>query len=187
MKEILRGVCGAIGIAVAGVAAAADINVPVPGRVVVSPVATAQGFDWSRSYARVQLGTWFEFDPLTFHSVRVTATLGRNFVLGDRFVLGAEAGGGFYASATNGLFLDAMATGRAGVLISDRVLAYATAGFGFDSHPATGGPFMIVGGGVELALRPDLALQAETIGFRYLGDPFSFASATVGVSWYFGR
>lgn len=171
-----------------GAALAADVIPPVqPGTIVVPAAPVDAGFDWSRFHAGVQAGAWFETDPAAFHSVRGAAMLGRNVVLGQRVLVGAEAIGGFYVNAADGLLFDAMAMGRAGLMLTDRVLAYGTVGFGYDFDTVTGGAFMVAGGGVEVGVAANLGVRSEVVAFRYFGAPFNFVSGTVGVSWYFGR
>ncbi|MCW5713800.1 MAG: hypothetical protein KIT43_04705 [Bauldia sp.] len=186
MKTTVATLLGALGILAANAVSAADIAVPsMPGPVVVVvPVET--GFEWNRFFAGVQGGAWYELDPGAFDSFRGATMVGRNIVLGDRFVVGAEAVGGFYYTAAEGIFFDTMGMARAGILLGDRALAYGTIGIGFDFAPL-GGAFMVAGGGVEVGAGVNLGVRSEILAFRYLGEPVSFISGTVGLSWYFGR
>jgi len=188
MKNTAAAIMGAIGILAAGAASAADIAMPaMPGPVVVSPsVPVDAGFNWNRFYGGLQGGVWIDLAPRTIHSVRGAAMVGRNVVLGDRLVVGAEAIGGGYFTPDYGIFFDVMGMARAGILLGDRVLAYGTVGIGYDFGPDDEA-FMVAGAGVELSVRSNLGIRSEVLAFRYLGDPFSFVSATVGLSWYFGR
>lgn len=174
----------------AGAASAADLVIPPPpGPVVVAEPAKQAGFDWDRFYGGIQGGAWFSFGlydtDFAFDTVRAAAIIGRNIAIGNRMVVGVEAVGGFYIYPGEVIF-EAYGIGRVGVLLGDRALMYGAAGLGYDFDPVGGGPFMVLGGGLEVGVLGQLSVRAETLALRYPSESFSFLSTTMGFVWHFG-
>ncbi|MDF2982283.1 MAG: hypothetical protein K0Q69_2055 [Devosia sp.] len=143
--------------AMAGAATASDlISVPVASSDVAVPVAT--GFDWSGFYAGV-------YGVVQSSPVRGTE-VGAGIV--DFFLVGGEV-------ALHGLTGDTIdtaygqVTGRGGLLVTDDLLAYASAGYGMELS-GTGERDFLAGGGIEYAVTDDISINAEYLrGFALEG------------------
>ena len=139
----------------AGAAAASDlITVPVGSKDVAVPVAT--GFNWSGFYAGVY-GV-VQSSPARGSEVGAGIEAGVNAQL-DFFLVGGEV-------ALHGLTGDTIdtaygqVTGRGGVLVTDDLLAYASAGYGMDLS-GMGERDFLAGGGLEYAVSDDISINAE--------------------------
>lgn len=166
---------GAVLAAMSGAAAASDlITVPVGSSEVAMPVAA--GFDWSGFYAGVY-GV-VQSSPERGTEVGAGIVAGVNAQL-DFFLVGGEV-------ALHGLTGDTIdtaygqVTGRGGVLVTDDLLAYASAGYGMELS-GTGERDFLAGGGLEYAVTNDISLNAEYLrGFDLDGgnakDQFSLGA-----------
>ena len=166
---------GALLAITAGAAAASDlITVPVGSSDVAMPVAT--GFDWSGFYAGVY-GV-VQSSPGRGTEVGAGIEAGVNAQL-DFFLVGGEV-------AIHGLTGDTIdtaygqITGRGGVLVTDDLLAYASAGYGMELS-GTGERDFLAGGGLEYAVSDDISINAEYLrGFDVEGgnpkDQFSLGA-----------
>ena len=159
----------------AGAATASDlITVPMGSSEVAVPVAA--GFDWSGFYAGV-------YGVVQSSSARGTE-VGAGIAAGvyaqfDFFLVGGEV-------ALQGLTGDTIdtaygqITGRGGVLVTDALLAYASAGYGMDLS-GLGERDFLAGGGLEYAVTDDISINAEYLrGFDLEGgnpkDQFSLGA-----------
>lgn len=159
----------------AGVATASDlITVPVGTSEVAVPVAS--GFDWSGFYAGV-------YGVVQSNPVRGTE-LGAGIAAGvnaqfDFFLVGGEV-------ALHGLTGDTIetaygqVTGRGGLLVTEDLLAYASAGYGMELS-GTGERDFLAGGGLEYAVTDDISVNAQYLrGFDLEGgtpkDQFSLGA-----------
>lgn len=166
---------GAMLAATAGVGMASDlITVPVGSSAVAVPVAT--GFDWSGFYAGV-------YGVVQSSQVRGTE-VGGGIAAGvnaqlDFFLVGGEV-------ALQGLTNDTIdtaygrVTGRGGLLVTEDLLAYASAGYGME-FGGTGERDFLAGGGIEYAVTDDISINAEYLrGFDLEGgnakDQFSLGA-----------
>lgn len=161
--------------ATAGAATASDlITVPLGSSEVAVPVAS--GFDWSGFYAGVY-GV-VQSSPVRGTEVGAGIAAGVNAQF-DFFLVGGEV-------ALHGLTGDTIdtaygqVTGRGGVLVTDNLLAYASAGYGMDLTGA-GEADLLAGGGLEYAVTDDLSINAEYLrGFDLEGgnpkDQFSLGA-----------
>jgi len=162
--RVVTGIaCAAVLAALTGTASAADaITVPLdPDNSV--PVAEHR-FDWSGFYAGM------------FGSVRQGTQAGGQLGVGINaganaqlsiVLVGAEVTlqglGGERLETAYGEVL-----GRGGLVLTDEVLLYAAAGYGWDL--AGGGSGALAGGGVEFAVTDDISLRAEYLrGFDTTG------------------
>jgi outer membrane immunogenic protein len=150
------------------------ITVPVGSSEVAVPVAT--GFDWSGFYAGVY-GV-VQSSPVRGTEVGAGIAAGVNAQF-DFFLVGGEV-------ALHGLTGDTIdtaygqVTGRGGVLVTDDLLAYASAGYGMELS-GTGERDFLAGGGLEYAVTDDISLNAEYLrGFDLEGgnakDQFSLGA-----------
>lgn len=158
-----------------GAATASDlITVPLGSSEVAVPVAS--GFDWSGFYAGVY-GV-VQSSPARGAEVGAGIAAGVNAQF-DFFLVGGEV-------ALHGLTGDTIdtaygqVTGRGGVLVTDNLLAYASAGYGMDLT-GTGEADLLAGGGLEYAVTDDLSINAEYLrGFDLEGgnpkDQFSLGA-----------
>ncbi|HEV2518238.1 MAG TPA: porin family protein [Devosia sp.] len=159
----------------AGVATASDlITVPVGTSEVAVPVAS--GFDWSGFYAGV-------YGVVQSNPARGTE-LGAGIAAGvnaqfDFFLVGGEV-------ALHGLTGDTIetaygqVTGRGGLLVTEDLLAYASAGYGMELS-GTGERDFLAGGGLEYAVTDDISVNAQYLrGFDLEGgnpkDQFSLGA-----------
>jgi len=176
MRLSLRLVlAGAVLAASTAAAVASDlITVPVGTSEVAVPVAT--GFDWSGFYAGVY-GV-VQSSPLRGTEVGAGIAAGVNAQF-DFFLIGGEV-------ALHGLTGDTIdtaygqVTGRGGLLVTDDLLAYASAGYGMELS-GTGERDFLAGGGLEYAVTDDISVNAQYLrGFDLEGgnakDQFSLGA-----------
>jgi len=166
---------GAVLGATAGAATASDlITVPVGASEVAVPVAT--GFDWSGFYAGVY-GV-VQSSPARGTELGGGIAAGVNAQL-DFFLVGGEV-------AIHGLTGDTIdtaygqVTGRGGLLVTEDLLAYASAGYGMELS-GTGERDFLAGGGLEYAVTDDISVNAQYLcGFDLEGgnakDQFSLGA-----------
>lgn len=159
-------------------ARAADIYVPPP-----IPVAEPTGFDWNGFYAGVGIGYEGWSGAGTSDTLLLGGELGFNTTF-DRLLLGFEASAAPYYLIDEGevawrVGVDA----RFGVLATDSVLLYASAGVEYDSLYQTYGT---VGLGAEFGLTDSVSVD---LGYDYVWDVDDPGSAAhrVGASvlWHF--
>ena len=158
-----------------GLARAADpIVVSVQSQPEGIPVAGAP-VDWSGFYAGIYGIAAGDRDDGT--GLGLGVDLGVN-TQGDVVLIGAEVA----LQATTGESLDTaygQVTGRAGLLLTDEVVIYAAAGYGFELGGSAGD--VLAGGGVEMAVSDSLSLRAQYLrGFASDGledrDQFTFGA-----------
>jgi outer membrane immunogenic protein len=149
-----------------GVGTAAEpISVPVESGGVAVPLA-GEGFNWSGFYAGVygvaQRGG--ERDAEVGLGVEAGVNAQLNF-----FLVGGEV-------ALHGLISDTIdtaygrITGRGGVLVTEDLLAYVSAGYGI-ALTGTGETDALAGGGLEYAITDGISVNAEYLhGFAVEGD-----------------
>ena len=155
---------GALLATTVGAATASDlITVPLSTSEVAVPVAT--GFDWGGFYAGVY-GV-VQSSPARDTEVGAGIEAGVNAQL-DFFLIGGEV-------ALHGLTGDTIdtaygqVTGRGGLLVTDDLLAYASAGYGMELS-GTGERDFLAGGGLEYAVTDDISINAEYLrGFDVEG------------------
>jgi outer membrane immunogenic protein len=166
----------------AGSAAAADaITVPISGAGAVPVVSGNAKFDWNGFYAGVYGVVQGNSETDTQLGLGIDA--GVNAQL-DFFLVGGEV-------ALEGLTNDELDTaygkvlGKAGVILTDDVLVYASAGLGADLGGGTGTSNLLLGGGVELAVTDDLSVRAQYLhGFAVSGDNET-DQVTLGANFHF--
>jgi outer membrane immunogenic protein len=141
------------------------ITVPVQSSSVAVPVA-GEGFDWNGFYAGVYGVVQSSPARGTEAGAGIEAGVNAQF---DFFLVGGEV-------ALHGLTGDTIdtaygqVTGRGGLLITNQLLAYATAGYGLELS-GTGEKDFLAGGGLEYAINGDLSINAEYMrGFALDGD-----------------
>lgn len=153
-----------------GALAADAIGVPPPVAPIMPPVYDQGGFDWNGFYAGVSGGAQNEIVDGTT-SWTLGAQLGVNAAF-DFFLVGAEV-------AIDGVF-DTPDTyaygsvlGRAGIIITDELLAYGAAGYGTDFGAANGsGQHILAGGGLEFAATDDVTIRGQYLyGWDQSGNP----------------
>jgi outer membrane immunogenic protein len=155
---------GALLATTAGAATASDlITVPLSSSEIAVPVAS--GFDWGGFYAGVY-GV-VQSSPARGSEVGAGIEAGVNAQF-DFFLIGGEV-------ALHGLTGDTIdtaygqVTGRGGVLVTDDLLAYASAGYGMELS-GTGERDFLAGGGLEYAVSDDISINAEYLrGFDVEG------------------
>ncbi|WP_236884162.1 outer membrane protein [Devosia sp. A16] len=175
LQSLRLMLAGTVLAATAGASLASDlITVPVGSSEVAVPVAA--GFDWSGFYAGV-------YGVVQSSEVRGTEfgggiAAGVNAQL-DFFLVGGEV-------ALQGLTSDTIdtaygrVTGRGGILVTEDLLAYASAGYGME-FSGTGERDFLAGGGIEYAVTDDISINAEYLrGFDLEGgnakDQFSLGA-----------
>lgn len=174
---------------VCGTAFAADLILPSAPTVPYSAPIYDAGFQWDGFYAGVLGGAQFAG---TTNGV-VGGFIGTNFDVGNGFVAGLELSGDYIFRDTfrAGEFF---ASGRAGALVTDNVLAYAKAGVGYrttnNGGPAQGAMYSF-GGGLELAVTDAVTVRGEVLGQGFMGSgalnggaPVA-AKTTLGVAYHF--
>ncbi|WP_439601495.1 outer membrane protein [Devosia sp.] len=168
-------IAGALLAATAGGAVASDlITVRVGTSNEALPVAS--GYDWSGFYAGVYGVAQSSPERGTQVGAGIAAGVNAQF---DFFLIGGEV-------ALQGLTGDTIdtaygqITGRGGVLVTDALLAYASAGYGMDLS-GQGERDLLAGGGLEYAVTDDISINAEYLrGFNLDGgdgkDQFSLGA-----------
>jgi outer membrane immunogenic protein len=149
-------------------AIAADPVMPAP-TIIAPPPPTAPAFSWNRAYVGVYAGSWF------CCGVMGGVFAGKNFELGNRFVIGIEGMAGAYA----GPIFEAYLLARAGLLLGSRVLIYGGIGGGWDA-----GFVLAAQAGIELALGQSLSARVQGLFW----DPFGVPEYAIhgGLAWHFG-
>ena len=163
----------------AGLASAADlITVPLRSGNAEIPIADTR-FDWNGFYSGVYGAVQSSDNYGTQYGLGIEAGVNAQF---DFFLIGAEV-------ALQGLTGDALETtygqvlGRAGVVLTDDVLLYAAAGYGFDLGGSDAD--LLAGGGVEIAASDNVSLRAQYLhGFAQEGDNPK-DQVTLGANFHF--
>jgi outer membrane immunogenic protein len=141
------------------------------------PIYDDDGFDWNGFYAGVHGSA-----QLDGSDTRAGAgfDLGFNAAL-DLFLVGAEFSLNGLSDGTD-LTAYAQVLGRAGVIVTNDVLAYGAAGYGTD----LGGTddHVLLGGGLEFAVTDDVSLRGQYLyGLPVTGD--ATQQVTLGASFHF--
>jgi len=147
------------------VARAADaITIPVAGNGAAVPVAA--GFDWSGFYAGIYTVAQSVDGEDAEPGIGVLAGVNAQI---DFFLVGGEVS----IHALTGDSFDTaygQVTGRGGVLITDDLLAYVSAGYGMALDDAGQGN-ALAGAGLEYAVNDSVSVAAEyQHGFAFEGD-----------------
>ena len=181
VRSLALGAAGSVMIASGAMAA------DVPPLVVAAPPPppmAAPTFDWGGAYVRVFGGTILPV-PSPFGAL-IEGGAGYNFVAGQ-FVAGVQGqchvGVGDWAPG----FIGCAAEGHAGVLIGDKLLAYAVIGINGDSFGYRGWYY---GGGLELALGNSWSVFADLLQGKELGCmgcDFRSPYFRIGVAWHPGN
>ncbi len=162
-------------------ALAADaISLPTSTAATLPVAEGDSSFDWTGFYAGVYGVA--QSSPVGGVQYGVGLALGGNVAF-DFFLVGGEvAVQGLTGGAGATSYIEAV--GRAGVLVSDNVAAYATAGYGFD----LGAPVeddLLAGAGLELAVSDNLSVRAQYLhGFPLTGAN-SKDQVTLGANFHF--
>lgn len=141
---------------------------------VATPVVVEPDFAWDRFYVGA-FGGWWDCC-----GARVGINAGRNFVIGDSFVVGIDLSVAAYEFSDLGW--EGYALARAGFLLGDKALVYGALGVGTD---IPGTPVMAAAIGAEIAFGHNLAFRTEALVYDVLNDRDLAISA--GLTWYFGR
>lgn len=182
-KVLLSSVAGGVMLA-AGVAAPAQAADPV---IYTAPAAMAVpssdvGFNWNRFYAGVY-GVAQKDAPGWRQGVGID--LGVNTQM-DMYVLGGEL-------AVHGLTQQGNYGGtygqvliKAGVLVTDNVLAYAAGGFGMDVGGGIGNQNVLVGGGLEMAVTDSVSLRGQYLyGMPISANDTQVNQISIGANYHF--
>lgn len=166
-------------------AKAADLTPIMPAQTVMTEPMAAPTIAWSGPYAGV-VGRYLVCTGICvlgqIYELGVKA--GYNYALGN-FVVGANAEIGAYINTLFSPTGFVEGDARAGILLGQRVLAYAQAGFGYFFGAGT---YVTAGGGVELALSNSISVYGEFMPHWFLpgfgGPDLRFA---VGFNFHFGH
>jgi outer membrane immunogenic protein len=166
MRNLLAlSIAGLAGVLPVAAHAADAIALPTSTQAALPVGNQAAGFDWTGFYAGVYgVG---QNSPVGGLQYGVGLALGGNVAF-DFYLVGAEvAFQGLTGGAGATSYVEAL--GRAGVLVSDNLAAYATAGYGFDlGAPAEDD--VLLGGGLEFAVSDNLSVRAQYLhGFPLTG------------------
>lgn len=168
--------------ATGGALAADAIGLPPPA-LPAAPVVDSGGFDWNGFYAGVNAGMQNEIGDN--NSWTLGGQVGVNAAF-DFVLVGAEV-------AIDGVF-DTPDTyaygsvlGRAGLLVSNELLAYGVAGYGSD-FGATNGPgnHILAGGGLEFAATDNVSIRGQyTYGWEQSGAGNDIHKFQLGANFHF--
>lgn len=187
-KKIAAAFVGVAAMLAASGALAADISMPViPAPVVVVPPPAPTGFDWSRFYVGVTLGSWRESDFGDHDGLfsRLTASAGFNLEVGQRFVVGIEGQAGVNDFVGGGAEFEWAVLGKAGFELGSRALLYATGGLDSGPNQDLGATW---GGGLEIGIGNRFSWRGETLVFSEFGGDFiDHILFQGGLNFYFGR
>lgn len=184
-RILAAGVAGALLVAGAVSANAADLPTLPAAPPPPPPAPVAPAFDWSGPYVGAYGGAIFNdpFDPI----YQVGLQAGFNFVRG-RFLGGAEAYAEYRISSGFGNHWSAGANARAGALLGERALLYGEAGAGY-VFTLGGFPVWTAGGGVEVGLGRAASIFAEVKAINtFGGGPATRGlQAQAGLNWHIGN
>jgi outer membrane immunogenic protein len=171
--------------AVGGAFAADAIGLPPPPPVAEMPVFDQGGFDWNGFYAGVSGGAIHNIDQdETNWTLGVQAGANAQF---DMFVVGLEAS--VDAVFDDEIYAYAAVLGRAGVLVTDELLAYGAVGYGSDFDADEGvGDHILAGGGLEFAATNDVTIRGQYLyGWDQSNDTTSgdIHKVTLGANFHF--
>lgn len=154
-----------VGAGIGAGTAAELISVPVESTSIAVPVA-GESFNWSGFYAGVYGVTQRSEQRDAEVGIGIEAGVNAQF---DFFLVGGEV-------ALHGLTSDTIdtaygqITGRGGVLVTEDLLAYVSAGYGTELT-GTGETGVLAGGGLEYAITDGISVNAEYLhGFAAQGD-----------------
>ena len=170
-----------------GAMAADAITTLPPAPVAQVPVFDEPGFDWAGFYAGVNVGGENNIDTDTTNFT-LGGQVGANFVY-DYFLLGAELGvdAVFDEDET---YATGEILGRAGVIVTDNILAYGALGYDTDFDAAEGaGEHILAGGGIEFAVTDNVSVDGRYLyGWEQSGaaDPASDVHKfSIGANFHF--
>ncbi len=164
---------GALVLATAVTANAADLTPIMPAPVAPAPTMPAPTFSWGGIYVGGYGG--YLFGP---GYPQLGAQVGYNFVSGA-FLAGAEVQAG--ALFAGGIAFEGNLNARAGVLLGGSVLLYGEAGVGTIAF----GPFTYTfGGGAEFAVGHSASLFVETKGLGIFGGSCCAITVQGGLNWH---
>jgi len=165
-------------LASASAASAAD-----PIMIVDEPaMAMAMGSSWDGPYVGVG-GAFLSSTTIVETIGSVFGVIGANAVVGDNFLLGAEAYlSGNFSSLGGAAYYALGAAGRAGVIVSDPVLLYGALGA---EYVDGGNTYATVGGGAEFSVTADLSLDVEYKYYIGLNNAWQGHSISASANWHF--
>jgi len=178
--SLARPLVIAAALAASGPVFAADaITYETSGQSVAIPVAD-NAFDWNGFYAGVYGAA--QFSPERGNQYGLGLDLGVNATF-DFYLLGAEvAAHGLAAGQGESSYGQVLAKG--GVLVTDDLAVYATAGYGLDLGVPEESNWL-VGAGVEMAITDSVSLRAQYLhGFEAQGTN-STNQVTIGANYHF--
>jgi len=182
-RILAAGVAGALLVAGAVSANAADLPTLPAAPPPPPPAPVAPAFDWSGPYVGAYGGAilYPPGDPI----YQIGAQAGFNFQRGA-FLVGAEAYGEYRLSTGFGNHWSAGANARAGAVLGERFLLYGEAGVGY-VFQGGGFPVWTAGGGVEVGLGRAASIFAEA---KAIGTFTGFCCGTQiqgGVNFHIGN
>ncbi len=155
LKSILFGLAAAL--ALPGAASATDLFMAEDSYVAPAEV----GFDWQGFYLGVYAGIEHLPQGLGFGDTGVGKVVGFNLTAGDMFLVGLEGRAGAYFDGGYD-FPTVVGSARAGFVLADDWLIYATAGGAYTDFG--GGAWLVeslFGGGVEYAVGDHVTVRGE--------------------------
>lgn len=170
-------------VASASMAAAADLYIPE------TPIAydEATGFDWSGAYIGGNVSGYFQDDLDA--QIGLGAALGYNFQPIDPIVLGLELQGNYlFENDDIPQRTQLSLMGRAGVLVTDDILVYASGSIGQEWNADADDSYGIysLGAGVELAVTDNMTVRGDIAAVAFEDDDdFSATTASVGAFFHF--
>ncbi len=119
-------------------------------------------------------------NPAELYGLGVAVGVNATF---DFVLLGAEVG---VQGLTNGVddLVYGTVLGRAGVIVTDDLVAYGTAGYGLNLQD-TSDDHVLVGGGLELKATEDLSVRAQYLHGYTVGTGTDTNQLTLGAFWHF--
>lgn len=172
--------------AMGGALAADAIGLPPPVMPTV-PVVDSSAFDWSGFYAGVSAGGQNEAIAGGDTSWALGVQAGYNAQFDFVLVGGEVAIEGVFDTPDTYAYGSALA--RAGVVLTDELVAYGAVGYGSDFDAATGsGDHILAGGGLEFAVSDNMSVRGQYLyGWEQSGAPSAsdVHKFTIGANFHF--
>ncbi len=159
---------------------AADLTTTVPETTTPAPMMQDSAFDWNRFYVGAFGAAQGYEDQDWEYGAGLAAGVNTQI---DFYLLGGEVA--ISGLTGNGDRTYGQALARAGVVATDEVVLYGTAGYGVDLSAADE-EHWLVGGGAEFAVSDNISIDGQYLhGFEVDDTQTPMNQVTIGVNYHF--